>query len=332
MSRFWTPFSHSREGSPIYRIFGWELVTVLSLLLLSSCGFSIGDSTSNSPAKNSEIAGTPALTDPPDKNARPGEPTGPLQPARGVNTSLFAEELRSDDARLDRLETAVQSLRNDFDTMQPAITRLVGIEDDIQELVVQLEALLEDETAPPAASAAAPLPGRNQRPMADSPPPGPETEMAEADDEPLDLMPAQEEARYEPPPVQKPPAVDPLPKGVTGKAILDIRTGEHPDKTRIVLDANNKPSFTHDLDNMEKILIVELPQTSWNAAAQEAFRNSPILASYKTSEISTGGTRLIIQLKKPVQVMKTNTIDGPGAGRSRLIIDLKEDVQGVPTQ
>jgi hypothetical protein len=46
----------------------------------------------------------------------------------------------SDEAdRLDRLENAVQELRNDFDTITPAITRLVAIEGDIQKLITQLD-------------------------------------------------------------------------------------------------------------------------------------------------------------------------------------------------
>lgn len=56
-------------------------------------------------------------------------------------TTLFAEPIGDTDARLNRVEDAVQSLRNDFDTVVPSMVRLVAIEKDMKELVTQLQSL-----------------------------------------------------------------------------------------------------------------------------------------------------------------------------------------------
>src|SRR5690606_26467053 len=65
-----------------------------------------------------------------------------LSPARGVNADqLFAERLKDEKARFDRLERAVADMRREFDSVKPAIIRLSAVESDMQELLTQLQTL-----------------------------------------------------------------------------------------------------------------------------------------------------------------------------------------------
>ena len=75
-----------------------------------------------------------------------------LAPPEGLKfTQLFSDPVDDVDERIGRLERAVQSLRNDFDTVVPSMVRMVAIEKDIKQLVVQLQTLTDGGAAPPAA-------------------------------------------------------------------------------------------------------------------------------------------------------------------------------------
>ena len=181
---------------------------------------------------------------------------------------------------------------------------------------------------PGPAPAAAPEPAPAPAPMA-GPAPAPAMQPPAASNPPTDLAPA---AR--PQPVMEPaPAPAPAPTpAVAGQNVISIRIGEHPDKTRIVLDASGKPQYSYDLDNNEKIFIVELPGTGWTATAQQTFSSSPLLQSYRTDSLNGNGTRLIIQLKKAASVAYSSKIGGKQAGQERIVIDLAPDNSGIATQ
>lgn len=57
---------------------------------------------------------------------------------------LFSESLSNEADRFDRLENAVQDIRDEFDKMSPSINRLVSIESDIRELHDQLKVLINN--------------------------------------------------------------------------------------------------------------------------------------------------------------------------------------------
>ena len=289
---------------------------ILCSVLLSSCGFSFGnDKSSDKPAKTiGNTASKPGLDTPPIANDRPGNALPGLQPPLGVNTSsLFPAGLDDDTDRINRLETAVQALRNDFDEMAPAMTRLAGVEGDLQDLITQLEALLVETEEPEPAPAFQPA-QRAPMPLAGPQSSGPPAQMAEK------------------PPPAPPPSTTPPP--VSGKSgVLDMRVGEHPDKTRIVLDVGGAADFSYDLDNGEKILVIELPNSKWQTTTQGTYSKSPVLKSYRTDSMNNGaGARLILQLKGPATVIYSGSIKGKRAGEKRVILDLGQDNAQSSTQ
>jgi hypothetical protein len=81
-----------------------------------------------------------------------------LAPPEGLSfTPLFNEPIKDSDARAKRLEDAVQTLRNDFDTVMPTVVRLAAIEKDIKGLVAQLQTLTgEGQPAPAPVTAVTP--------------------------------------------------------------------------------------------------------------------------------------------------------------------------------
>jgi hypothetical protein len=101
-----------------------------------------------------------------------------------------------------------------------------------------------------------------------------------------------------------------------------MRVGEHPGKLRIVLDIRGRTPYTADLDNNEKILVVELPKAAWTAERQKNFTDNPLISSYRTEAMEDGGTMLILQLKSASSIGYKAAIDNPDGG-SRIVIDLK---------
>lgn len=243
-------------------------------------------------------------------------PVAPSEKQLGYNPkNIFGKSLRSDSERLDRLERAVQDMRNEFDTVRPSIRRLMAVESDIQSLIGELQQLSRNP------SAMAPAPAQMNKPMNKSM------------NQPQVITPQGNSAAITPVRAPKPmPAVTPktqktfqtkTPPPVTGgqATVYDVRVGEHTGKSRIVLDVNTTTPFNVDVDNNEKIMIVELPQANWTAVQSRNFGKSPIVSSFAV-EPSGNGHILIFQLKKAANVIYQDDIGAfRGSGR-RIVIDL----------
>jgi N-acetylmuramoyl-L-alanine amidase len=103
------------------------------------------------------------------------------------------------------------------------------------------------------------------------------------------------------------------PKG--GAQVQDVRLGDHPGKTRLVLDLSSASGFASSVDNNAMILSIELPSAGWDTALQRTFGGHPLFQSYKVISMPSGGTRIEIVLKQPVRVitsmaLKPNEIYG----------------------
>jgi hypothetical protein len=103
--------------------------------------------------------------------------------------------------------------------------------------------------------------------------------------------------------------------------VRDLRIGEHPGSTRLVLDAGRKAAYTADLDNDEHLLVVELPDTGW-AGAKKGAPTSPLISSWSVQPLGDEGSRLIVQLKKGAKITGQNTLSGGGSEPFKIVIDL----------
>ena len=355
MSSLWTSKPHLRGENALYRYFKQGTCGLLCALLLSSCGQSAPSGYGGSPESTLQSNTLEPLAVPPgakDSPPLPGTTGAPKTPdglpalqAKGNNTKLFSQKLSSEVDRLDRLENAVQELRNDFDAMAPAIVRLVAIEKDIQNLIAQLDVLTGNAPAAPVDPIDSAMldDERSVTPLEAPIPPPPDPKDVVIEPFPVPAHPQQTPSAQEPTAVPSSPAVpaavegaapppaaakepvapQPAAAGGDGPAVTAMRVGEHPGKIRIVLDMRGKTAFTADLDNKEKILVVELPKAAWNAESQKSFSGNPLLSSYRTEATADGGTMLILQLKSASSIGYKASIDSPDGG-SRIVIDLTQ--------
>ena len=103
-----------------------------------------------------------------------------------------------------------------------------------------------------------------------------------------------------------------------------LRIGKHSDKIRLVMDATAKTAFTTDLDNQENLLILEMPNATWSASTAQSFSQSPLLRSYSVEPMNNGqGSRVILALKKPTQILKQQALPPGNNPNYRMYIDLK---------
>lgn len=166
--------------------------------------------------------------------------------------------------------------------------------------------------------------------------PLPKTETAKAQAPPLppSTAPPPQNANAPPPDIPKPPAASataatsmPQQSGTVaakGIAASGIRLGEDGGKTRLVIDLSGSVTHRTDLDNDEKILVIEIPDAGWTAPASKVLSSS-VVQSYTTQPLENGkGTRLIITLKKPATILLDKQLPPEATNKNyRLVIDLK---------
>ncbi len=263
----------SQQSQPGIRPPIW-ILRALCFMLLAGCSLEDGKSrefdTSNARrAKLETNVGLDDLRDlakPPSQEESSGV-SASIAEGRGLNlepkTLLFSENLRDSDDRLDRLEQAVQDIRNDFDEVAPAISRLVATEKDIQDLLAQLRTLLENDSEP--------------QPLTGVEPPM----VIEQD------LPETMEAAPAPPPPETPKPV----QTASSSGAPSVRVGDHADKTRIVFETPTKQTYVVNFDETEQLVLVESPSTIPDSSATIIKANSKRVSAANVS--ADGGKSLL---------------------------------------
>lgn len=267
-----------------------------------------------------------------------------LKPMKGVNVeALFAENIENTDKRFNRVENAVVDLRKEFEAYKPSIVRLAAVESDIQNLIKELEVLLQET---PANQQAAQAPtqltqqtdnsGRSEEPSLN-------VEQLEPQPTPPDTTKTPRVAQSSPPPqqvaqkiakneaTQKPkaqatPKTPPAPmKTYEGVVAQNLRVGEHAGKVRLVLDTNQKTPFTVDLDNTERLIIIEMPEARWVGSSTKRFDDMKLIDAYTVEPINDGqGSMVVISLKKATSIMRERRLTPDSTSPyHRIYFDLK---------
>src|SRR5690606_15882348 len=130
---------------------------------------------------------------------------------------------------------------------------------------------------------------------------------------------AQPSATAPPGPVAASEKPKPAAPAVAGIAVTGVRFGEHGDKTRVVLDLSAKASFTHNVDNTERLLMIELPDAKWVAPMSGIAPKTSPLSSWTVTPGGNGHI-LAIQLKNNMEVVSASTLSAP----FRIVFDLKK--------
>ncbi len=268
----------------------------------------------------------------------PASPLHKLQGIKGVKVDqLFSENVRDTNDRVQRLEDTVTNIYRDIETMKPSIIRLIALEGDIEQLVT----ILSNETNVPAAAPEFPdtdvetveteeLSNVTEEISTET-----ETEIKPKPELESDLRPEPEPEpdttiidkkntipepkEYNPEPQVKTPASE-LPSSAQ---LSNIRIGQHPDFTRIVLDTTQDITYDAFLNSDTKTLSITLPKISHTNLKPIDLSSSQIIEKYTVQSYdNVDETMLIFSFKHNVKIIKQTHYYDKASGLFKIFIDI----------
>lgn len=227
--------------------------------------------------------------------------------------------------RLIRVERDVQSLRDDFRKLLPPLSNLIVADKNLDRTIADIEAKNAIEPAAGPVSGTAPVAMAAESRQAGAMPKATGAPMRMASSTMPAPAPVAPQAAIKPAaPMAAASAPAPAPAIPSGSAsVSNIRLGEHPGKTRLVLDLSGPSPYSTELDNTEKLLIVQIPKAGWSAGQGRTLGKSPLVASYTAQPASDGGTTLAIELKRPVKIAADSSLPPNATYQNhRIFLDL----------
>lgn len=104
--------------------------------------------------------------------------------------------------------------------------------------------------------------------------------------------------------------------------VLDARIGEHPDRTRFVLETSDPiPIKVFTLANPDRV-VVDMPELSWRLSSAQRPSGRGIIKSYRYGLFRAGNSRLVIDLARPANVAAPLILPPEGGNGYRLVLDL----------
>lgn len=222
-------------------------------------------------------------------------------PALVQRMNRLENQVGSLDANVSGLESDVAGLQTDMTRAKPQLAKIDSMERHFRQLSLELDRI--DNTY-----GVAPMPAA--KPVLSAPKPA---EKIAPKSKPVEAKPL--------PPVSEKKAT-PAKAAKGPLKVQQVRVGEQAGgKTRIVLDTTAPAKISYDIDNGEKILLIEVPDASWGAQQAQTLRNAGLVSSYK-AESDASGSRLIVQLKGPAQIVGTSRLDPSKDAGHRVFLDL----------
>ena len=247
----------------------------------------------------------------------------PALKSKGINVeTLFSENIKDSGKRFNRVENAVVDLRQEFETYKPAIVRLSAVEADIQNLITELEVLLQETPSQqPTLDLMSRSDARLHVSQLDPQPQPPDVPI-------ITNTPPPQAITKKPPEDERPPPYKPpksSPKTYNDVVAQNLRVGEHAEKVRLVIDTNHRTAFTIDLDNAEKLIIIEMPKARWVSARKKSYPDTKLIESYTIEPLNNGaGTMMIIALSKDTKILQEKRLTPDTTSpHHRIYFDLK---------
>lgn len=120
------------------------------------------------------------------------------------------------------------------------------------------------------------------------------------------------------------PAAAPPPSVPAAGSVRGVRVGDHPDKTRVVLDLTAKAGFTASLSKGGKTLVIDIPGMDWSAVRPFEADSAALVAGWRAE-----GSRLTLDLLYPSTIKQQQMLAPNGSPFHRLVVDLfSADVHG----
>jgi hypothetical protein len=114
----------------------------------------------------------------------------------------------------------------------------------------------------------------------------------------------------------------PAPAAQMATNVLGVRTGNYPNKARIVFDVSAATVFKARIEEAGRSLVIDMPEAGWTAAPAQDLGN-PLARSYRTEAGLDGtGTRVTVDLGKSSRLVSSMALTPNETYGHRLVFDI----------
>lgn len=255
-------------------------------------------------------------------NMAPAQGIKPQSVAANMDEPLGTEEIYQ---RFQFMEQQIGLMRQDMERITPLLSRLSIMEQSMRELSQALNTAYVNPAQNMAPQAIAPVPPA-AAPMMAAPYTPPPHMAPYGQPMPMHSADALAQTYANPAPMQQAAPQAPVqsaPKAMSGTNVTGIRFGEYKGRDRVVLDLSAPAEFRYDLDNNEKILIVDLPSAAWSAQMAKKITNSGAISAYNAQPGQNGGTQLIFSLKRNARITQARPLPPNATYGHRIFMDIE---------
>ena len=103
---------------------------------------------------------------------------------------------------------------------------------------------------------------------------------------------------------------------------LDVRIGQHPDKTRFVLELSDVPQFDIFTLADPYRVVIDLPDLDWSQAKHKRLDRKGLVKSLRYGNYRPGVSRIVLDLAGPGEVVSAFVLPPDGQNRHRLVVDI----------
>ncbi|MGB8274486.1 MAG: N-acetylmuramoyl-L-alanine amidase, partial [Alphaproteobacteria bacterium] len=106
-------------------------------------------------------------------------------------------------------------------------------------------------------------------------------------------------------------------------AVTEARIGEHPDKTRFVLDLTQPVSYRIFMLADPYRVVIDLPEVDWTVPQGQADSGRGLIKGYRVGLFAPGTWRIVLDAAGPVRVKKAFLLDPREGHQYRFVLDLE---------
>lgn len=109
--------------------------------------------------------------------------------------------------------------------------------------------------------------------------------------------------------------------------VTAVRVGQHTDKTRFVIELSDKPIYNIFFLSNPYRIVIDMQEVNWKAAKKAKRKIGPI-ENYRYGLFRKGTSRLVLDLNKPVKIIRKSILP-PSEGKPyRFFIDIRKTDTG----
>lgn len=105
--------------------------------------------------------------------------------------------------------------------------------------------------------------------------------------------------------------------------LTKVRAGNHPDRTRVVIEVTRATNYKVAVDHIRKVLRVKITNARSSLNTKGTFSGNKLLGSYVMRSLNDGSILLEMRLKSSARILDTMLLRPNTSSQHRIVIDLK---------